>query len=144
MESHVVARVAAEKKLPFAALRVVADPAHRSLSQSALVGVCVDGRIDRLAALRSVLRRPRDALNLAALAYDALCARAALMKVQRELGRRLEGLRFAHPRAAAPVAPNRPLADRQYHGQGREASGAVRSIRRQHMSGLGLKRTENS
>ena len=104
MESHVAARFAAEKNLPFAALRVVADTACRSVSQSALAGLCLDGRIDRLAVLRGVLRRPRDAFNLAALACDALLARVALMKVQRQLGGWLEGSGFAHPRAAAAVA----------------------------------------
>lgn len=104
VESHVAARFAAGKSLPFAALRVVADTAHRSLSQSALDGVCRDGRIDRLAVLRGVLRRPRDAFNLAALACDALLARVALAKVQRELVSRLEGSGFAHPRAAGPIA----------------------------------------
>jgi hypothetical protein len=50
-----------------------------------------------------MLRRPGDAFNLAALACDALLARIALMKVQRELGNRLEGSAFAHPRAVASI-----------------------------------------
>jgi len=89
MESHVAASYAAEKGIPFAALRIVADPAHRFVPQSALAGVCMDGRIDPLAVLRGLAHRPREALAIAMLACDVWIARAALIKAQRQLGKNL-------------------------------------------------------
>ena len=46
MESHVVARVAAEHKLAFAAVRVVVDPVHRTVPSAALIDMRPDGRAD--------------------------------------------------------------------------------------------------
>src|ERR1700719_1007703 len=46
MESHVVARVADQHKLAFAALRVVVDPAHRTVPPAALINMRPDGRPD--------------------------------------------------------------------------------------------------
>ena len=43
MESHVVARLAAELGLPFAVLRVIADPAEREVPPAALAGMRADG-----------------------------------------------------------------------------------------------------
>ena len=36
MESHVVARIANERQLPFAVLRVIADPANQRLPPAAI------------------------------------------------------------------------------------------------------------
>lgn len=76
MESHVAARLAALHGVPFAALRVVADPAERTLPPAALVGMRPDGTADLGAVLRSLGRRPR---QLAALIRTGLDARAAMM-----------------------------------------------------------------
>jgi len=43
MESHVAGRIAAEANLPFAILRVICDPADRSLPPAALAGMRRDG-----------------------------------------------------------------------------------------------------
>jgi hopanoid-associated phosphorylase len=104
MESHIAARVAHEKGLPFAALRVVADAAHRSLPQSALDGVCIDGSTDPFAVLRGLARRPREAIGVAALAYDAWVARTTLARLQRQLGHGFEVPGFRLP----PVAIAEP------------------------------------
>ena len=58
MESHVVARAARRHRLPFAAARVVCDPAHRALPPAARIGMKPDGRMDLPAVLRSVLAEP--------------------------------------------------------------------------------------
>ena len=39
MESHIVAQLAARMRLPFAVLRVIADPAERAIPPAALVGM---------------------------------------------------------------------------------------------------------
>lgn len=75
MESHLAARVAARHGLPFAAIRVVADPAERTLPPAALVGMRPDGTADLGAVLRSLARDPR---QLAGLIRTGLDARAAL------------------------------------------------------------------
>jgi hopanoid-associated phosphorylase len=89
MESDIAANLAAVNNLPFAALRVVADPAHRRIPPSALCGVRLDGRLDPLAVIRALIWRPRDAFNVAALAWDAWVAKAVLCSAARQLERSL-------------------------------------------------------
>ena len=86
MESHVVARVAAEHKLSFAAVRVVVDPAHRKVPPAALIGMRPDGRANVAAVLRDLVTRPRQLSPLARVAIDAFVARAAMARVRRRLG----------------------------------------------------------
>jgi len=64
MESHVVARAAAEHGVPVAAIRVVVDPVTRTIPRSALAGTRSDGTIDPLAVMRSLVRYPRDLAGL--------------------------------------------------------------------------------
>ena len=45
MESHIAARIAVAHKLPFAAFRVVADPAHRQLPHAAGMSAAVGERL---------------------------------------------------------------------------------------------------
>lgn len=45
MESHIAAAWAEENNIPFAAIRVISDAAHRSLPQAALDAVTADGEI---------------------------------------------------------------------------------------------------
>ncbi|WP_237480636.1 phosphorylase [Lichenibacterium dinghuense] len=78
MESHVAARLAALHGVPFAALRVVADPAERSLPPAALVGMRPDGTADLGAVLRSLAGRPRQLPALLRTGLDARAAFAAL------------------------------------------------------------------
>src|ERR1700736_1794564 len=53
MESHLVAAAARRIGVPFAVVRVVADPAHRQVPKSALAGMRSDGSADALAVLRA-------------------------------------------------------------------------------------------
>ncbi len=79
-ESHMVAHAAASHGLPMAAIRVVADPAHRALPEVALTAVRADGSTDLLAVLRSVMRRPHQLPALLLTALDARAARATLLR----------------------------------------------------------------
>ena len=86
MESHVVARVAAEHKLAVAAVRVVVDPAHRKVPPAALISMRPDGRANIAAVLRDLIARPSQLSPLARITYDAFVARAAMVRVRRRLG----------------------------------------------------------
>ncbi len=79
-ESHVAARVAAAHGLPFAAFRVVADPADRQLPHAALVAMKPDGSIALGAIAGSILRDPRQVPKLVRIALDARAAFAALFR----------------------------------------------------------------
>ena len=71
MESRGVAEAAHEARIPFVALRAVADPAERSLPSAALNAINAHGRMRPLNVLLGLLRRPRDFAALLALASDA-------------------------------------------------------------------------
>jgi hopanoid-associated phosphorylase len=86
MESHVVARAAAEHGVPVAAIRVVVDPVKRTIPRSALAGARADGTIDPLAVMRSLARNPRDLIGLVRMALDTRAARATLMRGSALLG----------------------------------------------------------
>jgi adenosylhomocysteine nucleosidase len=79
-ESHVAARIAAAYGLPFAAFRVVADPADRQLPHAALVAVKPDGSIALGAIAGSILRDPLQVPQLLRIALDARAAFAALFR----------------------------------------------------------------
>ncbi|MGH6675795.1 MAG: phosphorylase [Xanthobacteraceae bacterium] len=79
-ESHIAARVAAAHHLPFAAFRVVADPAERQLPPAALVGVRPDGELAVGRVFRSVLSEPRQIPHLFRAALDARAAFDALFR----------------------------------------------------------------
>ena len=85
MESHVAARLAALHGLPFAALRVVADPAERTLPPAALVGMRPDGTTDLGAVLRALGRAPRQLPGLIRTGLDAQAAFSALKASRRAL-----------------------------------------------------------
>jgi adenosylhomocysteine nucleosidase len=86
MESHVVARVAAAHKLAFAAVRVVVDPAHRTVPPAALLSMRPDGRANVWGMMRDLVARPSQLSPLARIAADAFTARAAMSRVRRRLG----------------------------------------------------------
>jgi adenosylhomocysteine nucleosidase len=86
MESHVVARLAAEHGLPFAVLRVVADPAEREVPPAALAGMRPDGGIDVLAVLASLAGAPRQLPALIRVAADTRRAFARLLRCHDLLG----------------------------------------------------------
>jgi adenosylhomocysteine nucleosidase len=84
-ESHVAARAAAAHKLPFAAFRVLADPAHRQLPHAALVAIRPDGSIALGAILGSLMRDPRQVPQLMRTANDARAAFVALLRGRKML-----------------------------------------------------------
>jgi adenosylhomocysteine nucleosidase len=86
MESHVVARLAAEHNLAFAAVRVIVDPAERAIPPAALVGMNADGRTNVPAILRELIARPTQLTRLARIALDAFVARSEMQRVRQLLG----------------------------------------------------------
>jgi hopanoid-associated phosphorylase len=77
-ESHVTALMARERGLPFACLRIVADPAHRRVPQAALAGLHPDGRANPAGVMRALLRRPHETPALVSIARDTWRARRSL------------------------------------------------------------------
>jgi hopanoid-associated phosphorylase len=85
MESHVVAALAQQHGLRFAACRVVLDPAWRSVPSCALAGMCADGTNALGPLLGALGARPSQLPALAALAVDACVARRTLRTVRKRL-----------------------------------------------------------
>jgi hopanoid-associated phosphorylase len=96
-ESHLAAAVAARRGIPFAAVRVVLDPAHRSLPPAALVPLRRDGRADVRAVFGAVRKDLGQVSNLVRIVADASLAWSTLARGRRRLGHAL-----AFPRAVAP------------------------------------------
>lgn len=86
MESHAAALAARRLGLPFAAVRVVLDPAWRSLPPCALAAIRADGTTDPAALLRALARAPGQLAPLLLLAADARRARRTLRAVRVRLG----------------------------------------------------------
>jgi len=80
MESHVVATVGAAHGLPVAAMRVITDPAERALPSSAVAAMRPNGTTNIGAMIRGVLMRPGEIPALFQTAFDALAARATLVR----------------------------------------------------------------
>jgi adenosylhomocysteine nucleosidase len=78
MESGAVAVAAANAGVPFAVLRAICDPAHRTLPPAALVALDTAGRLLGARLAMSILTRPGQLAALFALARDAAAARRAL------------------------------------------------------------------
>ena len=89
MESHIAARLAQRRGLPFAILRAVSDPMHRSLPKAARVGLKADGEPDIPAVLRALLVRPAELPALLRTAREAEVAFRALGDARHLLGPRL-------------------------------------------------------
>jgi len=70
MESHIAAAYAAEAGLPFAALRVISDPAHRALPAIARAAIKPNGQIDVAAILRGIVRNPATVRALVSTGLD--------------------------------------------------------------------------
>jgi adenosylhomocysteine nucleosidase len=70
MESHIAAAYAAEAGLPFAALRVISDPATRALPALAMTAIKPNGEIDLRKVLRGVARNPRTLRALVSTGID--------------------------------------------------------------------------
>jgi adenosylhomocysteine nucleosidase len=111
MESHVVARAAAQHGVPLAAIRVVVDPVERTIPRSALAGARPDGSIDPLAVIRSLARHPRDLLGLVRMSIDTRAARATLVRGSALLGPGLGLLDSAPRRPVIALALEAAQAD---------------------------------
>ena len=94
MESHVVARMARQHRLPFAAMRVVSDPAHRALPPAARIAMRPDGGIDLKAVLGSLLTQPSQLAALIATGWEAERGFRSLLRGHRRLGPGLCGPDF--------------------------------------------------
>ena len=70
MESHIAAAYAAEAGLPFAALRVISDPAGRALPALAKSAIKPNGDIDVRKVLRGLARNPRTLRALVSTGID--------------------------------------------------------------------------
>ena len=88
-ESHVAASIAADHRCPFAACRVICDPAGHALPPAALVRLRPDGRPNVPAILWSLLRHPGQFASLVRVTNDARRARASLLRGRRQLGEAL-------------------------------------------------------
>jgi adenosylhomocysteine nucleosidase len=105
MESHIAAKIAVSRNIPFAICRTVIDPADRDLPPAAVVALRRDGTPDMPAISRSVMGQPSQIPALVRTAIDAWTARAALRR-----GRHLLGLGLGCPYLKEP-APGPAAAD---------------------------------
>ena len=80
MESHIGAAYAASKGLPFAAIRVISDPAERALPALAKKALRPDGRIDVTAVVAGLARAPLQLGTLIRAGEDAGRAFAGLRR----------------------------------------------------------------
>ena len=70
MESHIAAAYASENELPFAALRVIADPASRTLPALARSAIKPNGEIDLRKILGGLARNPKSLRALVSTGID--------------------------------------------------------------------------
>jgi hopanoid-associated phosphorylase len=70
MESHIAADYAAKARLPFAALRVISDPATRALPPLAMTAIKPNGDIDLRKVLGGIARNPMTLLDLVSTGID--------------------------------------------------------------------------
>lgn len=86
MESFVSVDAAVTHGLPFAAVRVVADPWHRALPPAAIGTLLADGTPDLSAVMRSVMAQPSQLSALIRIALDARAARSTLTRLRKRIG----------------------------------------------------------
>ena len=86
MESHVAAAFAERHGVPFAAIRVICDPAHRALPAFAAQALKPNGEPDIRAVLAAVVRGSARVGDLVRLARDSNAAFAALTRCRPLLG----------------------------------------------------------
>jgi adenosylhomocysteine nucleosidase len=80
MESHIGAQYAAANQLPFAAIRVISDPAVRALPQLATRALKPDGSVDVRAVIAGLARAPSELSTLIRAGGDAGRAFAGLRR----------------------------------------------------------------
>jgi hopanoid-associated phosphorylase len=86
MESHVAAAFAAAHRLPFAAVRVVCDPAERALPPLVANALRPDGEISLLGVFGGLVMRPMQVAALTRLASDFAEGLRALRRCRELLG----------------------------------------------------------
>ncbi len=86
MESHIAARAAAERGLPFAALRIISDAADDALPPAARVALGPDGTLRLGAVLRSVLAKPAQIPALIRTGRNSNIAFGELLRCRNLLG----------------------------------------------------------
>jgi adenosylhomocysteine nucleosidase len=86
MESFQAAALADRLGVPFAAIRVVADPAQRALPAAARLGLRPNGTIAVCAVLNSLLREPSQLPAMLRVAGETAIAFRALMRDRKALG----------------------------------------------------------
>lgn len=91
MESQIVAQIAAEHGLPFAVLRVVADPSTLSLPPAAVNGLHPDGSPNIPAVLKSLATQPGQLWDIVRIASATRSAMKSLFRCHRLLGPGLGG-----------------------------------------------------
>lgn len=89
MESHIAARYAQDNGLPFAALRVISDPASRALPKLAAAALKPNGDVDLWKVLQGIARKPSEIGALVSSGRDFNRALRAL----RDCRTRLDGSR---------------------------------------------------
>ncbi len=92
MESHGAARAAAEFRVPFIAIRAVADPATRALPPAVLSAVAPDGSTRIFRTLLETAKAPGQLPALLKLGSDS---EKALVRLRRDLGPLFRGLFLA-------------------------------------------------
>ncbi len=92
MESFQAAALARELGVPFAAVRVVADPLARELPPAVHSGLQPDGSVALAEVLQSLAREPGQMLSLARVTLDAYVAFRALLSGREKLGPRFASL----------------------------------------------------
>ncbi len=86
MESHGVARLAAEFGVPLLVVRAVADPAGQTIPAAALAGLRPDGNVSGAAVMAALARRPAQVAELLRLARQSAAALAILGRAVRLAG----------------------------------------------------------
>jgi adenosylhomocysteine nucleosidase len=86
MESHVACEFAERHGLIFAALRIVCDPAARSVPAVVANALRPDGEVDPLAVLADLIRKPMQVVALPRLATEARTSFRALGRCRDLLG----------------------------------------------------------
>ena len=70
MESHIAARYAEHYGLPFAAVRVISDPAHRALPELTMNAIKPNGNVDMWKVMRGIARNPKTIPHLISTGRD--------------------------------------------------------------------------
>jgi hopanoid-associated phosphorylase len=86
MESHIAARAARAKNLPFIVLRTISDGADRALPPATLAALKPDGTLDAFAIARSLLAKPGQIPSLIRTGRESEQAFAGLLRCRGRLG----------------------------------------------------------